>query len=318
MRYCLKNIGGYPIYRHTYNGMIGEATAELTVTDVDYKGTMALEPAIKMYAGFAAAKTKAITANTVNITAGYTDTAGASDLYFGRLVGVANGAVTITNGSYSGNVTAAASSASNCYGGIIGCISSGNSQFTDVTVSGTISNSTSKTAQKLGGLAAVIESAAGTVELSNVTVSGLTISGSSTGSCGGLLGYGWYKSDVTVGNNSTVGVTVSNSSQVSATGGGAAGLVYGATGKWTVNNLAFNSFSVGSSPSSFGMIVNKGWINKDGIYMVLPSGYSYVIDSSVNPTGITVFDELVAYSADTGKVCRNGQVSYPFIPVQLP
>lgn len=344
----IENVGGNPIYRHAYNGLIGEATAAMTITNVDFDGTVRLEPCVEMYAGLAAAKSVTITANTCNVlnTADFSDYYhvtgsgndkkewGSSDLYLGRLVGNANGAVTIDGGAYSGKIgdpttptNAWASSANNCYGGIIGQITSGASSFTDVTVSGTIKNNRSKTTQKLGGLAAVITRDAGAITLSNVTTNGLTVYGNATDSCGGLLGYGWYNSDVTVGDSNTVGVnvgtsttegevtTVTGSSTVTATAGGTAGLVYCATGKWTVNKLAINGLTVTSGPSSYGMIVNKGWdkgsdgkATKQAIYMLLPNGYSYVINNDSVTTGSpAVFDELVAYSAEGGNVTENGQ-----------
>ncbi len=341
----VKNVGGKPIYRHAYNGLIGESKASLTIENLDFDGTMELEPCVTMYAGMAAAKSAAITATTCNVlsTAEFYDYYheagnnkwGSSELYLGRLVGTASGAVTISGGTYDGKIgdpsvttNAWASSANNCYGGIVGKINSGASSFTDVTVSGTIKNGRSKKTQKLGGLVAEIARSGGAVTLSNVTTNGLTVSGNATDSCGGLLGYGWYNSNVTIGDSSTIGVnvgisttnnnvtTVTGHSTVNSNDGATAGLVYCATGKWTVNKLAINGLNVSSTPASFGMIVNKGWDKgsdgnspKQAIYMVLPNNYSYTINSTevTLPSSISVFDELVAYSAEVGKVTENGQ-----------
>ena len=56
-----------------------------------------------------------------------------------------------------------------------------------------------------------------------------------------------------------------------------------------------------SSAGNIGMIVNKGTNSSDGIYLELPSGYSYTLSLTAdsNTTAVTVFDELCAYSADS-------------------
>ncbi|MBR4626631.1 MAG: hypothetical protein IKO47_02840 [Ruminococcus sp.] len=316
----IENIGGNPVYRHAYNGLIGESTAtNLTVTSLNFDGTMKLCPVNYMYAGMAAAMAKGITASTCTVNAAFNDTAGDNTIILGRLAGNVSGNVVISGGTYNGDINAAATAANNCYGGIIGRISSKTtSSFSSVTVSGAINNTASKATQKIGGLVAVIErdSTASSVALSGVTANGLTVNGNATDSCGGLLGYGWYNTDVTVGSISAAGVTVSDG-KVNSHSGNAAGLVYCATGKWTVNNLVFTEFSANSDSASFGMIVNKGWDKgadgksaKQAIYMVLPDGYTYSIASNADSLPTTysnVYDELVAFSAENGKVTANGQ-----------
>ena len=127
-----------------------------------------------------------------------------------------------------------------------------------------------------------------------------------------MLGYAWYDTNVSVN-----GVTIGGTTACNLTLNGGAdlgGMVYCATGKWTIpaNGLTLTNLVItASSAKSFGMIINKGWNYSDtstsffasgknsAIYLLLSATNSYDCSGAKITglkTGIT-FDELVAYSA---------------------
>lgn len=334
----IENIGGNPVYRHSYNGFLGIADT-VSIGNLTFYGKINLQPCVGMYAGMAAAISKtSFTVNTVNVaTSGTAANAvftthyevdgdhkwGSSDLYLGRLVGNVDGSISVTGGTYSGTVSGDATSEESCYGGVVGRINgTTSSAFSGVTISGSMSNTGANKVQKIGGLVAEIVKgdSESRLNLDNITVSSLTVNGNASESSGGLLGYGWYNTsvqgvDISSAENGMT-IAVSGTNKVSVTdgatspavkNGATAGLVYCATGRWLVNSIAFSGFTVDmNSDSSFGMLVNQGRSGDDGIYMLLPSGFTYTISGNPFSTHTGVYDELVAYSA-SGDVTVNGQ-----------
>ena len=182
------------------------------------------------------------------------------------------------------------------------------------------SNSTAKTRPIYGGLIGAVRgtnahSKVTTINVSNVEVNSLIInsslSGDSPNGACGLLGYAWYDSEVDINK-----LIVTNSSSNTATGGSGdlGGLVYAATGHWTVcdsgENDTVNMSSVSfSGAGSLGLLVtrsfNEVYLGKDdedytadkkaALYLELKDQTKYD-PSGATITGATVFDELVAYS----------------------
>ena len=253
-------------------------------------------------------------------------------------------ALDIFNCVLSGDVSGKNVSANTCIGGAIGKIyhhenKKQNWYFESITLSGKIENKAEKTDQIIGGLVALISGysetkdyAARTLILDDILTTDLEISGGKAASMGGLLGYQWLNTDVVVGvtdkgyeplmagtdsNSPPYATKLKNGSGSKITALGnvkdMAGLVYNATGKWTVNDLDIESINVSAnSPRSFGMIVNKGWycesdknyktdVSSSAIYLLLPTTDCYSITSSgatLNSLNdADVYDELVAYSA---------------------
>lgn len=276
------------------------------------------------------------------------DYGGSKNIYLGRLIGEVNEpaenttstkALDIYNSILSGNVSGTNASSGTCIGGAIGKIyhhenKVQNWYFESIKLSGKIENKAEKTDQIIGGLVAMISGysatsgyKARTLTLDDIITTDLEIIGGKATTMGGLLGYQWRNTDVVVGvtgKNYTLSMAGSDStgapyvtrlkigtgSKITASGAvkDMAGLVYNATGKWTVNDLDITAINVAaSSPRSFGMIVNKGWYCDSGknyrtdgsssaIYLLLPTTTCYSISSSTL-TSFSVFDELVAYSA---------------------
>ncbi|WP_294413224.1 hypothetical protein [uncultured Ruminococcus sp.] len=351
--------GNGKIYRHIYTGLWGiidgtyNDSSNYTVKNITLSGTVDINAQIgNFYCGGLASraikdftadnvKTQAVT-TTGGTTTGFRMThSGNKVLYMGGLVGeMGSGANTITvkNSELSGEITGnnggnadGDEKGASCIGGVIGKIShnkdeSRNWTFSSVKLKGTVSNTFHKSTQRIGGLVAEINGSYNantkhrTLTLDYIEVDGLKVSGviNSAGSAGGLLGYSWLKTDVNITD-----VTVKNTAAVdigSATGN-AAGIVYRATGHWTVTNLGIQSLKMtATNAASVGAIVNKGYFysgdgktfytaeNCSAIYLELPASYTYNLvfnGESINSSAI--FDELCAYTCPSGSdILKNG------------
>ncbi len=338
------------IYNHRYNGLFGilqgsDDTSFGSIDDstITINGKCSVSPkANSVYVGsVAGVATNKVNIYSVNVSTTF-DYGGSKDLYLGRLVGEINSPVAIedeetpeveiANCEFSGVVSGTNNSSETCIGGVAGKIyHTANEQqywnLQNLTVSGTVENKATKTQQIIGGLIAKIEGYSASsgfnsrkLVLNNITTSDLEIKGAAATSMGGLLGYCWLNTDVVIGvvDEDTgevveeTSVNIDSGSKVTASGAvkDMAGLVYNATGKWSVNDLNINAIEIAANtPRSFGMIVNKGWYSANtnyktddsssAIYLLLTSTDCYEISSATIGTlsSAAVFDELVAYSA---------------------
>ncbi|MBP0974082.1 MAG: hypothetical protein J5851_09285 [Oscillospiraceae bacterium] len=323
----IENVGGKPVYYHALNGMFGRVNGT-AFSGVTYDGRIDISAqADNIYAGAAAATAKGTlsltncnTASTLNMTI-EDDKSG----YAGRMIGYATteiGNITVTGGTYDGTMTATSNKAGFRLGGIIGTIGHASNRnvtwdFSGVTVKGTIQNTNTTTSTndlKFGGVVASISSFTPngtTKDLRNLTldvdVDGLKITGKTSKDMGGLLGYSWPNTNVTVTD-----VTLLNSPVITLNGaGGVAGLVTQASGHWTFTKLDMSNLKVvAPSAKSIGFILNKGYTTAQtsGVYLELdPSVYtlSLTSDSSL-PSSSVVYDEICAYSS-SGGIMKNGQ-----------
>ena len=325
----IKNVGGSdrPVYRKKYIGMLGIADT-VTINNTTFGGTILsknvrnTDKDTTCYLGSVAAQIKtSFNATNCNTASGLSITmSGTNDTIAGRLIGEAEnaiGAIAVSGSTYDGSITGNDKST---VGGTIGKIAGATSEavwsFNDITIKGNV-----KGTQHVGGLISDVEGGGNaTIKLGNsssvVADNSLHIEGNSSNSMGGLLGYSWSKADVEVTD-----VVVSGHPTVEQkSSGGAAGLVYSATGHWTITKLYLGytdaedaSHSIKmltGTAGSVGMIVNKGKISSDGIYLELPSGYDYKLSFYTGSTFKSggVFDEICAYSADSAsKIMNNGQ-----------
>lgn len=342
------DVGCGRIYRHKYNGLLGTINSGVTnggaIKNIEFLGSVDVNAQSEMYVGAAAAiATGTFTALNVIVGTSF-KYAGSSEMYLGRLIGDANSGIegisitkdstTKTYGVFSGDVIGDNSNNDSCYGGVIGRISqnqtdeeakSGKKNLTwnisDVKLKGTISNtSAAKQRQQVGGLIALItnnNNSTRTLNLSGIETSGLVVSGKTSHgtdttallSTGGLLGYGWYRTnvnviDVDISADGTKKSKVVLDNSVSDYGD-FGGLIYNATGTWNVTDIDINSFEVtAGNAKSFGLIVNKGWAGDtsidSAIYLCLNNDSALSVttcDLSEIPQSGIVFDELCAYSA---------------------
>lgn len=118
-----------------------------------------------------------------------------------------------------------------------------------------------------------------TIKIDTVTMTSAEVEQKSIYS-GGLLGTMWDRTQVTI-DGLTVSGTSSDKTKVTNKHSGQvklSGLVFRATGKWDVNSLSISDtdFSAtGTNADSFGLIVNEGYRDNDGLYLNLKnSGYT--------------------------------------------
>lgn len=350
--------GNGRIYRHLYNGMFGivdgdyDATTNYTVKNLTLSGTIDVSArkvgedklTLVYCGGYAARALQDFTATNVNTE---TSTAGSETstgfrmsqggdckLYMGRLVGEMGSAIdiiSIASSEFGGSISGDNSNGDSCFGGVIGKIGHDSDEartwnFNTVTLKGSVKNSSAKGEQRIGGLVAEIDgdynnnSYHRMLTLSGITADGLKVTGAinSAGASGGLLGYSWLKTDVvmtdvTVKNNATV--------DIGTVAGNAAGIVYRATGHWTVTKLDIQSLKMtATNASSVGAIVNNGYFysgsgttfytakNSSALYLELPNNYIYnLVFSGESINSSAVFDELCVYTCPgEAYIMKNG------------
>lgn len=328
-------------YRHNYVGLFGSVSA-FTISNVNLAGNVYLNAKKDtMLAGAAAAEASgAFNANNMNVTTAFSH-AGGAKLTLGGILGEATNEIAgidINTVDVTANISGTASNTADLYlGGVIGRINETSNnpvewKFTNVNVSGSISNTWGVAYNRMGGLVAVVSHNTDNVKsnrsilLKNITVGGLSLSASKTGSgdtskstraIGGLLGYEWRNVNVDFDNvvaaaaDSTHNtITLSN---VDSGYGDIGGLVYCGTGYWTVkdaNDIQLKDLQISSGgKKSLGLLVNKAWYttnNNDykgstssALYLELQNKDAYKITKTgvTGISGFSVFDEIVAYSA---------------------
>ena len=269
--------GDGKIYNHRYNGLfgilsgsvIGDAEAYDPIT-ID--GQCTVSPcANSIYVGaLAGVARNSVKVYYTDVTAGFAYE-GDQNIYLGRLIGEINipkdgedsDTVDIQNCELSGNVSGANASEGTCISGMIGKIyHTANEEQTwnieSVALSGTIENTAARNEQIIGGLIGKIEGYKASsgfksrkLALSNITTSSLEIKAAAVNSMGGLLGYQWLNTDVDLGvlGDEDTSIAIGEDSKVTALSAvkDMAGLVYNATGRWTVNYLDINNIEIAAS-----------------------------------------------------------------------
>ena len=256
---------------------------------------------------------------------------GGNVLYLGGLVGLISGTSNTTLTLETGTTLAAeftlthsGNGAYNHIGGAIGGID-GKSSVTltcnGTTLGGQITSTGSISNLYAGGLVGTITPANGgvrAINLTNLTVKGFSLSGNASERMGGILGGIWADADVTVGSLTIAGSTDENGTvtpdaKLQADGQAAmGGLVYRASGKWTVSsaNLAGLTITANSSTKALGLLVCHGEPYQEpinsatantrigGLYLEMTQywGSGYKVPA-VSSFGSGVFDEFVAYTA---------------------
>lgn len=215
--------------------------------------------------------------------------------------------------------------------GLIGYISSVSAATTSiqyVTVSPKIDASAASTANDLSfaGMIADIKWNATdtrTLQLTDIEVKNtkITTPTGTVNSTGGMLGYRWYGTNVELS-----GVELKSGNVITSPASHMAGLVYRATGYWTVpangikiTDIAFKNSAVVATPQSLGMIVHDGYYSTSGMFLELTANNSYTLASGLSSipdmtADEKIYDELVAcLSKDSASLLKNktsGVVSY--------
>lgn len=179
----------------------------------------------------------------------------------------------------------------------------GNTSSGATTPAASLENISGGNDAKSGGLIGYINgtSKLKTVNLNDVSISHYGLNLSASNSVGGVLGFEWNKAEVNFGATGATGVVVSNCAVTQASSK-AAGLVCNATLHWAVSKLKIcNTTFTLNNVQSFGVLVNDG----KELFMELKTqsgnGYGFDLSTGVSITdsnsALTVYDELVAYSA---------------------
>ncbi len=319
------------IYRHQYNGLfavIGNGTSGTgTVNNLTIDGSITVHNKIDgmNIGGIAAVSMGNTTLTSINAsqTINYkepskVDGTEAAGKNIGGLIGLAsnssdNGTIAISGtSSISTTLNISGSYASwNCFGSAIGKVTSpafiiniaqGESDKLTVASKMVDNSFTAGGNTDSGGLIGRITS--GTyvdrkVNIKNLEFDGCTIVNKASSNGGGFLGYSWLDTETTI-----EGLTVKNGT-INNTTPNVGVMCYEATGKWKVNNLTVTKMSLsGGAGASLGMLVNKTYSDKKGLYLdVLNAGYTLTDKSGDTgialPASLGIYDEIAAYSASS-------------------
>ena len=282
------------------------------------------------------AMTNGATLTSVTVTTAMAvDKANNSRFYIGGVAGVFDGTDTgaktlsVTSSSITPSITLNGTVAcetdhdhtkNNVYaGGVLGLLKGATAtlykvSLTSTAISPTISmgsNVADTTESFVGGVIGyVCENSSNEREITFDTVSMTSASiEQKSQHSGGLLGSYWDRTKVTIDGLTITGSSVNNTA---STANALSGLVYRATGNWSVNALSISStnFSAKSAAhTSFGLIVNQAYHGNDGLYLNLKNA-GYVLSSVTIPTSTSAsyyVDEIVANTASSAdKVVSGG------------
>ncbi|MBE6869599.1 MAG: hypothetical protein E7494_12720 [Ruminococcus albus] len=250
-------------------------------------------------------KNIAITSATLSPTINVTDTPTGDDLRIGGAIGYVQSTksfeIGISSSTISPNITATAGSARKNWA-MAGLIA-------DIQYNGAKSTSDTRT-----------------VALSNNTITACEVKNNAFETTGGLLGYKWFNTNVTLTSNtfSSANLLYTDATDFSA-------LCYKATGYWQVasSGLDIDSLTIAdkdgktrdaNAVKSFGFIVDYGYHNsnsdKSAIYLEMQAADSFTLGSDGAGAGVTVpsmtsgvYDELVAYTSDDVLTNKSGVIS---------
>ncbi|MBR3641483.1 MAG: hypothetical protein IKN53_05595, partial [Oscillibacter sp.] len=340
------NRGAGRIYMHTYTGLFGRTTGA-TISDLTVDGTISVFQPVDnstwwYIGGIVGRAAGNLTLDHCSVAETITEAVGAGKpgVCIGGAVGdvadQAAGAVTITGGEYRATIVdkRTAYNENSYYGGVIGRVNSmdaaGSSYqidiaVSDVTLAGAYNNSaaSNKNYPHYGGLIGFIRpnnsnTVKRTLSIQDVTVADMNIAVSSNEGSGGLLGYLWLDTDVTIGTSgASDGLTIGASGDDSASptvaftplagsDAMAGGLVFGATGHWIINHLDAQNvtFSTTAANADFGFVAARGVIPgpfsvPSALFLEIAGNVPAKYDLSgvkVSGSGFDVFDEVVAYT----------------------
>lgn len=315
------------IYRHNATGLFAILSSNATVSNLTLGGSIRLSNnkfTEAMYSGALAAQIKDTRSegsvlNKVSISVSYDAIVnGANPLYLGGLIGLITGADTRID--FDGDTSLAATIAIshsgngsfNHIGGAIGGISADSAA--DITcrgasITGAITSSASINNFYAGGLIGTIfpnPDKEKSIKINSLNVSGFVLKGNANDRMGGILGGIWANADVTID-----GLNVTDTTLTSSGNAAVGGLVYRASGKWTVSSANLSGLSIDTAnASALGLMVCHGEPYKEpinytniftdisGLYLEMTADWKtgYRVPDSINFSG-TVFDEFVAYTA---------------------
>lgn len=325
------------IYLHNATGLFAALGGSASVTNLTLEGSIRLsnnqfktngiDNTNAMKSGALAAL---VTGSNVSITNVSTKavfdavSSGEKHLYLGGIVGLIgyisgnNPNLTLAAGSETNlqaiiNLTHSNNGSFNHIGGAVGGVddkSSINVTCNGTNLGGSITSTGLINNLYAGGLIGTIVQKNGStrnITLTNLQVSAFQFTGEASERMGGILGGIWADTDVDITNVTTTDTTL--------TSNGAAelgGLVYRASGKWTVKNadLSCLTIAANNNTKALGLMVCHGdpykeainnknaTTNMNALYLEMTEYWEkgYLVPT-VNNFGSGVFDEFVAYTA---------------------
>lgn len=347
--------GNGKIYRHSRLGLFAAIGGGATVNNLTVDGVMKFDNGLGVDAGsLAATITGKATLSGVTCKPKITcdDTFG-NDVNIGGIAGSVRGGGTVTfgSGNISGSTKAQATvktgatlNGNTCIGGAVGYVADvvaivnvASLEVGDATASEnaiTAGDSASNKKSQIGGLIGCI--AQGTQE-KHVNITGLSFdsfsmtvgkNGDAKNGAGGLLGYSWGNTVVTIGDSSkntsdsTYALKTNNASITANSSGELGGLVYAASGQWVINNYAIDLSGAtinAKSATTLGLLVGRGSKVASGVYgsesytgLYLEDraywGTAYKVSGiKITAPDITTFDEWVGNGVKPGSKLMDGE-----------
>ncbi len=341
------------IYYHNSTGLFAALSSKAKVLDITLAGSIRLsnnqytnpsgaDQTTGMKSGGLAALLSCDTESTEIISNIKTEVSydikinGGKELYVGNVFGLVTGTkqIGLTLGSdmsFTSNIKAEHDSngSFNHIGGVIGAITKDvniDIICEGATISGNMSllNAQGKSYNSIyaGGLVGTIFNRSNNeernIEINSLIYNDFSMVGNSTERMGGILGGVWADTNVTID-----GLTTSNTSLTLNNTAELGGLVFCASGKWTVSSINLEGLTISASKSNaLGILICKGGPyreslnsatgtrNNNGLYFELTEHWNwneasqkgYKVPAITAFTG-SVFDEFIAYTAygETGK-----------------
>lgn len=348
--------GNGKIYRHSRLGLFAAIGGGATVNNLTVDGVMKFDNGLGVDAGsLAATITGKATLSCVTCKPKITcdDTFG-NDVNIGGIAGSVRGGGTVTFGSsnISGSTKAQATvktgatlNGNTCIGGAIGYVADvvaivnvTSLEVGDATASEnaiTAGDSASNKKSQIGGLIGCITQGTA-ANTTNVNITGLTFNsfsmtvgknGDAKNGAGGLLGYSWGNTVVTIGDSantsdSTCALKTNSASITANSSSELGGLVYAASGHWIINDCAIDLSGASinaESATTLGLIVGRGSKVASGVYgsesytgLYLEDraywGTAYKVSGiKITAPDITTFDEWVGNGVKPGSKLMDGE-----------
>lgn len=351
-------LGNGKIYRHTRLGLFAAIGGGATVNNLTVDGSIKFDNGLGVDAGsLAATITGNATLNGVTCNATITcDDTFANEANIGGIAGSVRGGGTVTfdSSNTSGSTKAQATintgatlNGNTRIGGAIGYVGDYVSTFDvkNLQVSGSIDSKASSTADskfdvnsaKIAQVGGFIGCIAQGSQQKNVNITGLSFdsfnmtvgkNGDAKKGAGGLLGYSWGNTVVTIGDSgkntsdSTYALKTNNASITADDSEELGGLVYAASGHWVINDYAIDLSGAtinAESATTLGLLVGRGSRVAAGVYgsesytglyledrAYWETAYK-VSDITINAPKVSVFDEWVGNGVKQGSKLMDGE-----------
>ena len=348
--------GNGKIYRHSRLGLFAAIGGGATVNNLTVDGVMKFDNGLGVDAGsLAATITGKATLNGVTCKPKITcDDAFGNDVNIGGIAGSVRGggAVTFGSSNISGSTKAQATVKTGAtlngdtrIGGAIGYVADvvaivnvTSLEVGDATASEnaiTAGDSASNKKSQIGGLIGCITQGIA-ANTTNVNITGLTFNsfsmtvgknGDAKNGAGGLLGYSWGNTVVTIGDSantsdSTYALKTNSASIAANSSSELGGLVYAASGHWIINDCAIDLSGAtinAESATTLGLLVGRGSKVASGVYGSESYAGLYLEDRAywgtaykvsgikITAPDITTFDEWVGNGVKPGSKLMDGE-----------